>query len=159
LGVTPRSPQASVAWGLSSCARALAGIISRAGAKGRAWRCLRSGAQGSGKPPSPRRRLQLSQAWLDLFARGCARACPLDIAPEPLGDPEGVGRGGSSLFGNQWTQGLTYLYGRISSMVIPLGGLLMIFRRQLACQVGVCVLIPWRTRWNFFINNMCGNST
>jgi hypothetical protein len=64
------SPQASVAWGLSSCAWALAGIVSQAGAKG-AWRCHRSRAQGSGKPLSPRRKLRSSQAQPDLFARGC----------------------------------------------------------------------------------------
>ena len=38
----------------------------------------------------------------------------MDIAPEPPGDPRGVG-GGSSSFRNHWTQGLTYPYVRISS--------------------------------------------
>jgi hypothetical protein len=38
----------------------------------------------------------------------------MGIAPEPPGDPEGVGRGSSS-FKNHWTRGLTYLYVRISS--------------------------------------------
>ena len=28
-----------------------------------------------------------------LFGRGCARACLMGIAPEPSGDPKGVGRG------------------------------------------------------------------
>ena len=32
---------------------------------------------------------------------------------------------------------------------IPLGGLPMIFYRQLARQVGMCVLFPCRTRWLF----------
>jgi hypothetical protein len=41
----------------------------------------------------------------------------MGIAPEPLGDPEGFGRG-SSLFGNHCTQGLTYLYVRISSVIL-----------------------------------------
>ena len=32
---------------------------------------------------------------------------------------------------------------------IPLRGLSTIFCRQLACQIGVCVLFPCRTRWIF----------
>ena len=112
--VNTGEPQALVAWGLSSCARALAGIVSRTGAKGWARRCHRSGAQGSRKPPSPRQKLWSSQARPDLFVIGVTRACPMGIAPKPPSDSEGVGQG-SSLFGNHSTQGLTYLYVRISS--------------------------------------------
>ena len=36
-GAGPRSPQALVAQGLSSCAQALVGVVSRAGAKDQAW--------------------------------------------------------------------------------------------------------------------------
>ena len=36
---------------------------------------------------------------------------------------------------------------------IPLGGLPTIFCRQLACQVGVCVLFPCRTRWVFSVGS------
>jgi hypothetical protein len=37
----------------------------------------------------------------------------MGIAPEPPGDPNGVGRGSSSVR-NHWTQGLKYPYVRIS---------------------------------------------
>jgi hypothetical protein len=50
LGSDTGSPRVSVAWGLSSCAWALASIISWAGAKGQDRRCRRSGAQGLGSP-------------------------------------------------------------------------------------------------------------
>jgi hypothetical protein len=112
--VVPGSPWASEAQGLSSYARALAGIVSWAGAKGQAWRCRRSRAQGLGKPSSPRRKLRSSQARLDLFARGCTQACPMDIALSPRAILKGSVEG-SSLFRNHWTQDLTYIYVRISS--------------------------------------------
>jgi hypothetical protein len=44
LGVEPGSPRTSVARGLPSCAWALAGIDSQAGAKGLSQRCHESGA-------------------------------------------------------------------------------------------------------------------
>ena len=49
--------------------------------------------QGSGKPPSPKRKLWWSQARLGFFSRGCMRAYLMGTTPETLGDPRGVGRG------------------------------------------------------------------
>jgi hypothetical protein len=57
-----------VAQGLSSCARALAGIDSRAGAKGQASRCRRLGAQGGSCG-----RVRLGRIFLPEGARERAR--------------------------------------------------------------------------------------
>jgi hypothetical protein len=92
LGSNARKHRASVAWGLSSCARALASIICWAGAKGRDRDAIDQSPR-LGVPPSPRKKLQLSQAQPGLLARGRARACPMGIAPEAPGNPEGVGQG------------------------------------------------------------------
>jgi hypothetical protein len=53
LGSDARKPLGIGSLGLVSYAWALADIVSRAGAKGRARRCRRSGAQGSRKPLEP----------------------------------------------------------------------------------------------------------
>jgi hypothetical protein len=60
LGSGAREPPGIGSPGLSSCARALASIVSQAGAKGRALRCHRLRAQGSRKPSSPRQKLRSS---------------------------------------------------------------------------------------------------
>jgi hypothetical protein len=77
--------------GLSSCAWALAGAASQAGAKARARVCRRSGVLGLGEPPSPVQGLRHAQVQSGFFIGGCARAYLMDIVPEPLGDPGGVG--------------------------------------------------------------------